>query len=64
MAVSGTTVLVGVDEAARAAGRVDVFTEKPTGWKQVAVLKGADSVAGDRFGASVALSGSVAAIGA
>jgi len=37
-----------------------VFTKTPTGWKQVAELKGSDTVAGDDFGDSVAISGTTA----
>ena len=35
-----------------------------TGWKQVAELKGSDTVAGDSFGTSVAVSGNTAVVGA
>jgi hypothetical protein len=34
------------------------------GWGRVAELKGSDTVAGDDFGASVAISGTIALVGA
>ena len=64
VAISGTTVVVGALSHANNAGRVYVFTKTATGWKQAAELKGSDTVAGDFFGYSVALSGSVAVVGA
>jgi hypothetical protein len=63
-AVSGTTVLVGAGGHANEAGRAYVFTKTVTGWKQTAELKGVDTVAGDWFGESVAISGSLAIVGA
>jgi nucleoside-specific outer membrane channel protein Tsx len=41
-----------------------VFTNTASGWKQAAELKGSDTVAGDGFGASVAISGTTAIVGA
>jgi nucleoside-specific outer membrane channel protein Tsx len=41
-----------------------VFTESATGWKQVAELTGSDTVSGDGFGVSVAVSGAIVVIGA
>ena len=57
VAVSGTTAVVGAYGHAQSAGRVYVFTKTPGGWKQAAELKGDDSLAGDQFGSSVAISG-------
>ena len=48
----------------RIAGRAYVFTKTATGWKQVAELKGSDTVASDYFGYSVAISGTTAVVGA
>jgi len=56
LAVAGTTVLVGAGGHANEAGRAYVFTKTVTGWKQTAELKGVDTVAGDWFGESVAIS--------
>jgi nucleoside-specific outer membrane channel protein Tsx len=41
-----------------------VFSETKGVWKQVAELKGSDTVAGDEFGYSVGVSGGTAAVGA
>ena len=41
-----------------------MFTETGGAWKQVAALKGADTVAGDDFGFGVAVSGTTAVVGA
>ncbi len=60
VAISGTTVVVGADNANRAY----VFTRTPTGWKQTAELKGSDSVSGDHFGISAAVSGTIVVVGA
>jgi cell wall-associated NlpC family hydrolase/drug/metabolite transporter superfamily protein YnfA len=64
VAVSGTTAVVGAPEHAKLAGRAYVFTQTATGWAQVAELKGSDTVAPDGFGASVAVSGTTAVVGA
>jgi hypothetical protein len=64
VAVAGTTVLVGAGGHANEAGRAYVFNKTVTGWKQTAELKGVDTVAGDWFGESVAISGSLAIVGA
>ena len=49
---------------AKNAGRVYIFTRTATGWKQAAELKGSDTVAGDYFGDSLAISGATAVVGA
>ena len=59
VAISGTTVVVADD-----VGRAYVFTKTAAGWKQAARLKGSDSVAGDGFGSSMAISGTTAVVGA
>ncbi len=64
VAVSGTTAVVGAYGHAQSAGRVYVFTKTPGGWKQAAELKGDDSLAGDQFGSSVAISGATVLVGA
>jgi nucleoside-specific outer membrane channel protein Tsx len=64
VAVSSTTVLVGALYHAAFAGRAYVFTETATGWTQAAELKGSDTVANDRFGSSLAISGTTAVVGA
>jgi len=64
VAISGTTAIVGAHGHAKNAGRAYVFTKTPAAWKQVAELKDSDTVAGDYFGASVAISGTTAVVGA
>jgi hypothetical protein len=64
VAISGTSVMVGADEHAAYGGRAYVFTKTAKGWKQAAELKGSDTVAGDQFGKSVAISGTTAVVGA
>jgi len=64
VAVSGATAVVGAARHANYAGRAYVFTETATGWQQVAELEGSDTVAGDLFGWSVAVSGTTAVVGA
>lgn len=63
VATSGTTVIVGAEGYAKGAGRAYVFTETAAGWTQVAVLKGSDTVTGDNFGTSVAVTGTTAVVG-
>jgi hypothetical protein len=64
VAISGTTAVVGAYGHAHSAGRAYVFTKTPGGWKQDAELQGDDSLAGDQFGSSVAISGTTAVVGA
>jgi hypothetical protein len=45
-------------------GRVYVFEETAGVWKQAAELKGSDTVVGDDFSGSVAISGTTAIVGA
>jgi len=63
MAVEGDLVAVGAPGHA-GSGAVFVFARGGTEWRQVAVLSAPGGSAGDRFGAVVALSGGVLAIGA
>ena len=64
VAISGTTIVVGAPVITKEAGRAYVFTKTASGWKQAAELKGSDTVAGDDFGDSVAISGTTAVVGA
>jgi len=64
VSVSGTTAVVGAGGHADHAGRAYVFAKTPGGWKQTAELKGSDTVAGDYFGWSVAISGETIVVGA
>jgi len=64
VAISGTTAIVGATGHANSAGRAYVFTKTGATWKQVAELKGSDTVANDEFGWSVAISGTTAVVGA
>jgi len=68
VALSGSVALVGA--SAFLAGDFDqqgaayVFVQSGTAWTQQAVLSASDGAAGDGFGASVALSGGTALVGA
>ena len=62
--ISGTTIDVGAPGHAKTAGRVYVFTDTASGWKQAAELKGSDTAADNGFGYAVALSGTTAVVGA
>jgi nucleoside-specific outer membrane channel protein Tsx len=62
--LSGTTLMIGAPDHAKLAGRAYVFTGAAGTWKQVGELKGADTVANDGFGVSVALSGTTAVVSA
>jgi hypothetical protein len=64
VAVSGATVLVGADGHRKNAGRAYVFAETANGWKQAGEWRGSDTVAGDGFGYTVAVSGTSAVVGA
>ena len=57
VAISGTTAVVGAPGYAKDAGRAYVYSGTAGHWEQVAELKGADTVSGDFFGYSVAISG-------
>ena len=62
--ISGTTIVVGAYNHNHFAGAAYVFTLSPTGWRQVAELKGQDTVANDYFGRAVAISGTGVVVGA
>lgn len=64
VAVSGTTALIGAYGHQASAGRAYVFSETGSSWKQVAILKGSNTVAGDQFGSAVAMSGTTAVVAA
>ncbi|MGO9913038.1 MAG: hypothetical protein ACLPQS_18005 [Acidimicrobiales bacterium] len=64
VAISGTTLVVGAYGHAHDAGSAYVFEHQPSGWTQVAELKGSDTVDGDYFGYSVALSTTTVLAGA
>jgi hypothetical protein len=64
VAISGTSAIVGEPDHAKDAGRAYVFSNAASGWRQVAELKGSDTVADDGFGVSVAISGATAIAGA
>ena len=64
VAISGTTIVVGVYDHAKDAGRAYVFTKAGSTWNQSAELKGFDTVAADYFGWSVAVSGTTVVVGA
>src|SRR5208283_3945430 len=62
--VSGTTIVVGAAFDPNRAGRAYVFTKSAAGWKQTAELTGSDTVPGDCFAESVAISGATVIVGA
>ncbi len=64
VAISGTTAVVGAWFHAGYAGRAYVFENSGGAWRQVAPLLGSDTVAGDWFGSSVAVSGTTIVVGA
>ena len=64
VAISGATAIAGAPGVAKDVGRAYAFTDTAAGWKQVAELKGSDTVAGDYFGYSVAVAGTTAIVGA
>jgi len=65
VAISGTIIVVGANGyAPDGAGRAYVFTRTAAGWKQTAELKGSDTVTGNGFGTSVAISGTNIVVGA
>ena len=64
VAVSGTTVIVGAPDHAKDSGRAYVFVDSAARWRQIAELKGSDTVSDNGFGVSAALSGTAAVIGA
>jgi drug/metabolite transporter superfamily protein YnfA len=64
VAISGTTAVVGAPSHGDYAGRAYVFTKTAGIWKQVAELKGSDTVADDVFGNSVAILGTTVVVGA
>ena len=63
VAVSGSNAVVGTSGSAYS-GRAYVFAKSASGWKQVAELKGSDTLPADRFGTSVAISGTTIVVGA
>jgi hypothetical protein len=68
VALSGDTALVGARQSTvgsvDSAGNAYVFTRSGTTWTQQAELKASDAATNDEFGASVALSGDSAVVGA
>ena len=67
VALSGDTALVGArydDDAGTSSGSAYIFTRSGSSWTQQAKLTASDAAAGDEFGASVALSGDTALVGA
>jgi len=64
VAISGASIVVGAPDHAGFAGRAYVFRKLGASWKQVAELRGSGLTADDEFGASVAISGSIAVVGA
>ncbi len=67
VAIQGNTALIGAsgdDESGVDAGALYVFKKDKTGWKEESKIQPDDASAGDHFGASIAMDGEFAAIGA
>jgi hypothetical protein len=64
VALAGPTVVVGAPYKNGSVGAAYVFVHSGTTWRQQVKLTASDGGAGDRFGYSVALAGSTAAVGA
>ena len=64
VALSGTTAIVGAPGHATNAGRAYVFAKTGAHWREVAELRGSDTLVGDQFGTSVAVFYSTAVVGA
>ena len=64
VALSGTTALIGASAKGIDQGVAYVFVQGGTGWTQQQELIASDGVSYDAFGASVALSGTTAIVGA
>ena len=64
VAISGSTAVVGAYRKDSGAGAAYIFVRSGTTWAQQEELTASDRAAGDGFGASVAISGSKAVVGA
>ncbi len=64
VAISGSTLVVGADGDAGQAGSAYVFEKSGSTWAQSQKLVANDRAAEDRFGRSVAISGSIIVVGA
>jgi hypothetical protein len=64
VAISGGTVVVTAPGHGNGGGRAYVFARSPVGWSRTGELVGSDTVANDRFGSSVAISGSTVVVSA
>jgi hypothetical protein len=64
VAIAGSTAVVGAPFHNSDAGAAYVFTQSGSTWSQQAELTAADGAPGDDFGASVAIAGSSAVVGA
>jgi hypothetical protein len=67
VAISGNTIVVGAPNHGSQAGAAYVFVKPPLGWAGVGETRsliGADTVAGNQFGHSVAITGNTIVVGA
>jgi hypothetical protein len=64
VAIVGSTAVVGASNNNSSTGAAYVFLRSGTAWSQQAKLVASDAAANDDFGSSVAVSGSVAVVGA
>jgi hypothetical protein len=63
VAIKGATILVGAWNNNSSRGATYVFTRSGTIWTQQTKLTASDTVAGDQFGAAIALTADIAVIG-
>jgi hypothetical protein len=64
VAIAGGTVVVSAPGHGNGGGRAYVFARSPVGWSRTGELVGSDTVANDRFGSSVGISGSTVVVSA
>ncbi|MGA2528954.1 MAG: hypothetical protein ABSG36_07295 [Acidimicrobiales bacterium] len=64
VAISGTTLALGAPGYSKNTGRLYLFGRSDGAWKQLASVKGSDTVSGDYLGYSVGIFGDTAVVGA
>src|SRR6202011_589818 len=64
VATSGSTTIVGAFSTNSSTGAAYVYVHSVSGWSLQATLTASDAAFGDEFGASVAIAGAYAAVGA
>jgi len=64
VALFSNTAVLGADGASSAKGAAYIYSRSGTAWSLLSTLTASDAVAGDHFGTGVAVSGSLAVVGA